>query len=233
MIRQELCGNYRRKDNNNTLCSTPTRISRFLGKMIEKDRDRRVIELGGGAGSITKFLPPHTLCFEKLKKRIDRGKVEAPHANWQNPIDCLTRRFVARMTKNNHFFSYDVVVSNPDFEVAMPFLYLGLQFLNFSPNARLIFLLPSDYFEGSAARTRVYKILGLRVECEYKLGHLGFYEHMRGMEKLSCDSLFVLRRGRTSKYSWNTINARLAGMLRVEAVEKHNTRRKKKEVVHL
>ena len=109
------------------------------------------------------------------------------------------------MARRNHFFNYDVVVSNPDFEVAMPFLYLGLQFLNFKPNARLIFLLPSDFFEGSAARTRVYKILGMHVECEYKLGHLGFYEHMRGMEKLSCDSLFVLKRGRKSKYEWKTL----------------------------
>ena len=227
MIMQELTGNYKRKDSNNTLCSTPTRISRFLGQLINIDSgDTRVLELGGGAGSISQFLPSGTLVFEKLQARIERGKIVASNAVWSPPTDCLTRRFMTNMARDGHFFSYDVVVSNPDFEVAMQFLYLGLQLLNFhNPQARLIFLLPSDFFEGSAARTRVYKILNLHVEMEYKLGHLGFYEHMRGMEKLSCDSLFVLRRGRKTKYEWKTINARLAGMLRVEGVERHRTRK--------
>ena len=90
MVREELNGNYKRKDNNNTLCSTPTRISRFLGKLIDHTIDNNVVELGGGAGSLTQYLPSGTLCFEKLLKRIIRGKQNAPQANWAPPTDCLT-----------------------------------------------------------------------------------------------------------------------------------------------
>jgi hypothetical protein len=39
---------------------------------------------------------------------------------------------------------------------------------------RLVMLLPSDFFEGSPTRTRLFKLLPLRIEAEYKLGHVGY-----------------------------------------------------------
>lgn len=50
-------------------------------------------------------------------------------------------------------------------------------------------------------------------ETEFKLGHVGYYENNRSMEKQTVDSLFVLKRGREGKYKHTVVNARMAGML--------------------
>ena len=81
----------------------------------------------------------------------------------------------------------------------------------------MYFLLPSDFFEASPPRTRVYKILNCAIEKEYKLGHLAFYEDNRNAQKLSTDSIFVLSRGRERKYEYTVINSRLAGMLKTSS----------------
>ena len=54
--------------------------------------------------------------------------------------------------------------------------------------------------------------LTFHIETEYKLGHLCYYAHNVTAQKLTVDSLFVLKRGRTSKYKHTVINARLAGL---------------------
>jgi hypothetical protein len=76
---------------------------------------------------------------------------------------------------------------------------------------RMIFLLPSDFFEASSLRARLYKILDLHVHVEYKLGHLAYYKDSKS-SKLTVDSFFELRVGKNNKFSHTTINARLAGM---------------------
>ena len=45
------------------------------------------------------------------------------------------------------------------------------------------------------------------------LGHLCYYKDNPFAQKLSVDSLFVLRRGRRSKFQHIVVNARSAGML--------------------
>lgn len=71
---------------------------------------------------------------------------------------------------------------------------------------KLLFLLPSDFFEGAIARRRLYRVLGLRITREYKLGRWCYYSPSRrtGLrqsptEKLSCDSLFELTPDRNQK----------------------------------
>jgi len=44
-------------------------------------------------------------------------------------------------------------------------------------------------------------------------GHLCYYKDNPFAQKLSVDSLFVLRRGRSKKFEHTVINARSAGML--------------------
>lgn len=206
------------------LCSTPAKVARFLGDLV--DAGEKVVELGAGEGAISYWLPEGTVCLEILEHRVKRGKEAAPHVEWHQ-ADCLSPAFLRWMLVQGVAHSFDVVVSNPAFELGLCFLYVALQLLSFSEQAHIIFLLPSDFFEGSAARTRVYKLLQLRVVTEYKLGHLGFYEDKRSAEKKSCDSLFVLERKRLKKYEWTTINARLAGMLRVERLDKRRRHRRR------
>lgn len=91
---------------------------------------------------------------------------------------------------------------------------VGFHLLDASnPNARLVFLLPSDFFEASLLRSRIFKLLDFNIEAEYKLGHLNYLEHDPLCQKLTVDSFFILKRGRESKYEHKVINARLAGML--------------------
>lgn len=91
---------------------------------------------------------------------------------------------------------------------------VGFHLLNpNNPDARLIFLLPSDFFEASVLRARIFKLLDFNIEIEYKLGHLNYLEHDPLSQKLTVDSFFILRRGREDKYQHTVINARLAGML--------------------
>ena len=77
-------------------------------------------------------------------------------------------------------------------------------------------LLPSDFFEASVKRSRIYNLMDWAVITEYKLGHLSFYAHNKRAEKKSVDSLFCIQKGREGKFQHTVINARSAGMLSVE-----------------
>jgi len=58
---------------------------------------------------------------------------------------------------------------------------LGESSVNFDDDEpRLLFLLPSDFFEASGARSRIYSLLGFRVEFEFKLGMLWLYHGVEG-----------------------------------------------------
>ena len=62
-------------------------------------------------------------------------------------------------------------------------------------------------------RSRIFKLLPFRIEVEYKLGHLTYLDDDPFGQKLTVDSLFVLKQGRENKYEHRVVNARLAGML--------------------
>ena len=204
---------YRRKFTK--LCSTPEHVAQFLQKILQ-DYDmnplvgQKIIDLGAGHGALTKVLPAGSLAVEILENRYRKGKDRAPHAVWVNE-DVFSSSFYKRFVKGS-FHSYDFIVSNPDFEVALRTIYIASLLLK--KGGKMFFLLPSDFFEASPARTRVYKILNCSIEKEYKLGHLAFYEDNRNAQKLSTDSIFVLTHGRMKKYEYTVINSRLAGMLR-------------------
>lgn len=104
------------------------------------------------------------------------------------------------------------------------FVKSGLNFLcvtsfalrSSNADARIIFLLPSDFFDGSLLRSRIFKVLPVAIELEFKLGHVDYLQHEDlSHQKRSTDSLFVLRRetSRVSKFTHQLVNARLAGML--------------------
>ena len=193
------------------LCSTPDRVAQFLRQLLDKyglTAQHHVIDLGAGHGALTKYLHPNTLAVEKDPSRFENGRTKVPFAKWMAE-DIFSRAFVDYVIKAQRTF--DFVVSNPDFEVAFQTIVIGLFLLK--TNSKFMVLLPSDYFEASSARMRVYKILNFRIEKEYKLGHLGYYEDKRNAEKKSTDSIFVPTHGRENKYEYSVVNARLAGML--------------------
>ena len=198
------------------LCSTPDHVAVFLKQVLDTygmtATGQKIIDLGAGHGQLSKNLPANTIAVEKETNRCDKGRRRAPLATWINE-DIFGNSFLDYAIE--HRGSFDIVVSNPDFEIALQSIFVGLFLLK--PNSKLFFLLPSDFFEASPARTRVYKILNCHIEKEYKLGHLAFYEDDRTAEKLSTDSIFVLAHGRCSKYEYTVMNSRLGGQLRCSA----------------
>ena len=208
---------YRRKYTK--LCSTPDHVALFLKKvlmdygMAAEGKDQKIIDLGAGHGALTKILPEGSIAVEILENRYKKGKTRAPKSTWVNQ-DIFSSSFYDQFLKNS-MNTFDYVVSNPDFEVALQTIFISLFLLK--RGCKMYFLLPSDFFEASPPRTRVYKILNCTIEKEYKLGHLAFYEDNRNAQKLSTDSIFVLSHGREKKYEYTVMNSRLAGMLRTSS----------------
>eukprot|EP00943_MAST-04B_sp_MAST-4B-sp1_P003739 g3739.t1 len=204
---------YRRKFTK--LCSTPDHVALYFKKVLTDhgmaaDKGQKIIDLGAGHGALTKILPTGSIAVEILENRFNKGKLRAPKSTWIN-ADIFSSAFYDNVVKKS-MNTYDYVISNPDFEVALQTIFISLLLLK--KECKMYFLLPSDFFEASPPRTRVYKILNCTIEKEYKLGHLAFYEDNRNAQKLSTDSIFVLSRGRERKYEYTVINSRLAGMLR-------------------
>jgi len=213
MMKKHLLGNYQRVHDSNIICSTPPNISLFLGQLATGINTTDVVELGAGTGALTVNLPTGVVAYELRPERIDVAQTKAPHAVFRDAADVLTKTSLVGMVGRNECFAYDLVVSNPDFEVGLSFIYLGLQLLSFKSHARMLFLLPSDFFVGSILRNRVYKLLDCHIVHEYKLGHVGYYDKNRRKQKKTCDSIFVLQRGRGGKHSWATTNAVGAGLV--------------------
>ena len=97
------------------------------------------------------------------------GREKYPHHHWSQSNVLESGPLLWLLSPRSP--SFDVIISNPDFECGMAFLYVALLVLSKStnPNARAIFLLPTDYFEGSDARARVYRIHKLVFFCNFKL----------------------------------------------------------------
>jgi len=167
------------------------------------------IDLGAGMGMLSMALPPGSESVEINSDRIQKGRVQASGCVWIRQ-DVLSEKFY-----KDRFLKYQLIVCNPDFEVALPFLYVALYMLSMDPCARIVFLLPSDFFEASNLRTRLAGILPFQIEFELKLGHLSYLEDRPNALKRTVDSLFIIKRNvdKEKKFVYESINARLAGLL--------------------
>lgn len=211
---------FKTDDKETVMCVTPKAVVDYLRTLIQPDKERTCIDIGSGSGSFSAALPPGSACVEILKHRYEEGQTALPAMRWYN-ADALDPSFYGE-----HLGKYDLVISNPDFEVGMQFLQLALLLVrnaslhgNDDPAAsgRLIFLLPTDFFEGSKSRMRLFKLMDFHIEQEYRLGHLQFYAHNPFGSKLNSDSLFVIRPGRgKDKFSYPCYQSRIAGKLRGE-----------------
>lgn len=175
---------------------------------IRNEEDRRFADLMAGNGNITMFIPGRdVLAVEKQYSRVSAGKLLARNARWCHS-DIFDSQFIV-----NEIFSqkpFDRVYCNPDFEFAYAAIYVGLLMIRNNPNGRLVFLLPSDFFESSKTRRRLYRIMNFSIEKEYKVGRWNYYPEKGLREKLTCDSLFVLKHGdRDKKYAFPTHMARV------------------------
>lgn len=206
-------------------------------------------DLGAGSGELSVVLPKDSLCVECNKDRVREGQVAFPVGDWVT-ADVLSPRFLTTILGPNTPSYDVVISNPPfEHAYAFLYIALMMitdkrqcyfedepevdgvartDAVNSTlcddggapPHKRLLFLLPSDFFEGAIARRRLYRILGLRVRREFKLGRWSYYRdrgpRSRGSgsnnppgnatkrkllpsEKISCDSLFELVPGRSKK----------------------------------
>jgi hypothetical protein len=192
-----------------SFCDSPPEVAALITSAVLNPRHhRRCADLGAGIGSLSACLPAGSLCVERAAERVRVGRARVPEMNWHRG-DALGPAVVARIRG-----SMDLVVCNPDFEVAAAFLYVAMLALDrANPHARAVFLLPSDFFETAAIRARVYAMLDITIETELRLGRLAYRLEDTRRTKMTADSLFVLRRGRDKKFEHSVVNARGAGFM--------------------
>eukprot|EP00924_Labyrinthula_sp_SR-Ha-C_P009891 snap_masked-scaffold_21-processed-gene-2.12-mRNA-1 protein AED:1.00 eAED:1.00 QI:0/-1/0/0/-1/1/1/0/682 len=222
-------GGYQRKNQGKddvgkqikSVYNTPDQVVCYLREVLRKRSEsflpenkkdlkdgKKCIDLGAGHGKLCSILGNSAKAIEIDPDRCDTGKKEVASIDWICS-DALSWDFLEGFKRE-----FICCVSNPDFEVGMEFIVLGLYLIEqHNPDARCYFLLPSDFFEASALRTRIFKILDFSIEEEHKLGHLNYLKDSPMSQKRQCDSLFVLTKGRKNKGRHVTINARLNGML--------------------
>ena len=155
--------------------------------------------------------------IEKSSERLAQAKKNCPNATFMGG-DLLSKKMIENLIFQTRK-RYDLVIANPPFDLALQFLLVAFTLLRLRSDGskgRAIFLLPSDFFEASVKRSRIYNLMDWSVVTEYKLGHLSFYAHNRRAEKKSVDSLFIIQKGREGKFQHTVINARSAGMLSIE-----------------
>lgn len=209
-------GGYLRKtfvEGETVMCRTPDNVVDYLRSLI-LPTEEVCVDIGAGNGSFSGAMRPGSLSVEILKPRYEDGMKNRPELRWLN-ADALNPSFY-----RERLGAFDLVISNPDFEVGMQFLYLGLCLIRNACLAggeerehRLIYLLPSNYFEGSKFRQRLFRLWDFHIETEYRLGYLCFYANQPHGQKLTPDSLFVIRPGRgPNKYEHRVVNARMGEM---------------------
>jgi hypothetical protein len=185
---------------------TPVAVARYMASFAQG----RCADVMAGNGNITRFLPAGTLAVELVQCRSDAGTQRAPLATWLC-ADMFSELFIRTCVRRERF---DTIFSNPAFEFAIPALYVASLMLRAgNPAARLVFLLPTDFFEGSLKRRRLYRLLNLSIESEHKVGRWCYYpERPRAPQKLTCDSVFIFRLGRDSKFEHRLVQARVKGL---------------------
>lgn len=221
--------NYRRKkDLVNVELTTPIRLAKFIALIVADYAKRScshmlgpilkpsmlVADLGAGAGSVTEHLTKagcNVSAFEKSRERTNRGIERVEGARWKQ-VDYLSSKFVSACCSGDELDKYDCIFSNPDFSIGLQTLFVAGLMLKKNSNARLVFLLPSDYFVGSPARTRVYSLLPFTIEKVFELGYNGYYAKNPQQDRKSTDALFVIKISREEKFEWNVVSARLANL---------------------
>lgn len=105
---------------------------------------------------------------------------------------------LAKKADGTRVRTFDVMVTNPDFDVGMQTIYVALLALaqpdEHNPMPLVFCILPTDFFEASEQRMRIFRMLDVRIVIEYKLGHQAYYTKSY-QEKRTCDSMFVIARG--------------------------------------
>jgi hypothetical protein len=171
---------------------TPPEIARKMADLV-LPTDKRILEPAAGTGQIAKFLPKtlsvFVLCNELNPRRYLKLNTSLYHRFTQ--VDFLTWE----AGPDNLF---DLVITNPPFSKGIEFIAQSLRLLNLdNPNARLLYLLPGDYF-CSQERNDAFEALDCHIAHRYRIrGRVGYIqEGIQRNERQVYDAVFCIKPGK-------------------------------------
>lgn len=159
---------------------TPDQVARFMASLLTRD-DYLVVEPSAGTGQIAKYLPDQSICIESNPLRCASGRLVAPRCEWVC-ADWITPK-LGRI---------DCIIGNPPFSLGVEFLSVSAQRLN--KDGRILFLLPSEYFQ-SQARAIALKKTGLVITHQWAIaGRVGYLKQGEVFNQRQCyDSVFEFK----------------------------------------
>lgn len=165
---------------------TPPQVAIAIAEIVKGyGEGLRILEPAAGRGAIAKYLPANTTCIEINPIRHMAGAIS--NQNW------ICGNFLLLAETFNPF---DVIVGNPPFSLAVKFLEVGAKIIN--RDGRILFLLPSDFFQPQA-RAKAFSLVGLSIVRQFPIvGRVGYdQEGIIHNERQCSDSIFEMR---LSKY---------------------------------
>lgn len=163
---------------------TPPEVARFMASLVQP-HEQRICEPSAGTGNIARYLDDLTVCVEKNPIRCEAGRSQNPSKDWWNS-DYLT------FSELYIGYRFDLIVGNPPFSLACDFLQVSTRIL--SPEGRILFLLPSEFFQ-SQARAQALRDTGLVITHQWMIaGRVGYLKEGEVYNQRQCyDSVFELK----------------------------------------
>lgn len=166
---------------------TPPEIARKIAALI-KPLDL-VLDPCAGRGAMVRYIKAQRITALEIKPdRVEDGKNLAPNATWR----CTD------FLKNVPVPMRSVVVTNPPFSLAIEFIERSLLWLDpRDPDARLLFLLPGDYF-ASQERNDRFEALNCCISHRYRIrGRVGYIKEGVQMDQRQVyDCVYEIRPGK-------------------------------------
>ena len=164
---------------------TPDEVAAFMGSLVTGE-DLTILEPAAGTGQIAKYLPDHACCIELNPMRHLIGQSAAKDGQLWACDDYLD--YCARLP----YLPVHLVIGNPPFSLGLEFLAASVQ--NLASTGRILFLLPSEYFQ-SQARAIALQKTGLVITHQWAIaGRVGFLKNGKVYNQRQCyDSVFEFR----------------------------------------
>ena len=164
----------------------------YIAKIYRKQEKIPILELFAGDGRITQKLPLPNIAVEKESHLIQKGTEIAPKTKWiqQDLINYETiHKFIY-----NHKETYEIIIANPPWEYTFWTIVMSQHLLKDIPTARLILLIPSDYFVSTENKRKLFKKLNIKIERQYQVGRWNYLEDLPTTNaRIGTDSIFVLK----------------------------------------
>ena len=130
--------------------------------------------------------------MEKESELIQSGTEIAPRTTWiqQDLINYQTiHKFIYR-----HKNKYEIIIANPPWEYTFWTIILSQHLLKDIKTAKLILLIPSDYFVSTENKRKLFKKLNIKIERQYQVGRCNYLEDLPASNaRIGTDSIFVLK----------------------------------------